>query len=85
MRLKSFPFFYTLIKTEIITFIYKNTKDVLGGKVMNAVLTTKAVSNTTEEIASKLWELLLLGENNENAKGSIENIKESLAIKTKND
>ena len=52
---------------------------------MNAVLTTKVVSNTTEELASKLWELLLLGENNENAKGSIENIKESLAIKTKND
>lgn len=52
---------------------------------MNAILTNKTASNKQEEIASKLWELLLLGENNENAKGGIENIKESLAIKTKND
>ncbi|EPC8411701.1 hypothetical protein [Bacillus thuringiensis] len=52
---------------------------------MNAILTTEKVSNTKEEIASKLWELLLLGENNANAKGSIENIKESLAINKKND
>ncbi|MEC5241176.1 hypothetical protein P9C03_28175 [Bacillus mycoides] len=52
---------------------------------MNAILTNEVVSNTKEEIASKLWELLLMGEVNTNAKENIENIKESLAINKKND
>ncbi|EJP81420.1 hypothetical protein [Bacillus cereus] len=52
---------------------------------MHAVLTKETLVNKQEQLESKLWELLLLGENNANAKGSIENIKESLAINKKND
>ncbi|ACM16027.1 hypothetical protein BCQ_PT65 (plasmid) [Bacillus cereus Q1] len=52
---------------------------------MNAIATTEIKSNTKEELASKLWELLLMGETDTNAKKGIENIKESLAIHKKND
>lgn len=52
---------------------------------MNAVLTKETLVNKQGQLESKLWELLLLGETNEDVKDSIETIKESLAIKTKND
>ncbi|AFQ19886.1 hypothetical protein P9Y62_21965 [Bacillus thuringiensis] len=52
---------------------------------MNAVLTKETLVNKQEQLEFKLWELLLLGETNGDVKESIENIKESLAIKTKND